>query len=319
MMLQAIPEPTEPAARVTLQNLRNLVQRAAVQQAELASQTSIETIDRTSPETSGRTYLATRPKAPVKGRLGDARDARHTLDTRQRDKGNADHRAPPMKDTNEGEAHLGQAHRRSGARFARRSSHNESARLRTSPRIKDDSLIIQYLPIHLGDAPRAWLEHLPEDTIHDWEGLRKVFVGNFQGTYKCPGNSWDLKGCMQKPGESLRDYIRRFSQKRNELPDITDADVVSAFTYDTSNEALVHELGRGRPRTTTDLLDNATKFADGEDAVGAIFRKGRPSHEDGEGTSGVNKDRRDRRDKRRQDDHPCHGKNEVAAAERPPK
>jgi len=69
--------------------------------------------------------------------------------------------------------------------------------------IKDDPLIIQYLPIHLGDAPRAWLMHLPEDTIHDWEGLKKVFVGNFQGTYKCPGSSWDLKSCRQRMGETL--------------------------------------------------------------------------------------------------------------------
>jgi hypothetical protein len=33
---------------------------------------------------------------------------------------------------------------------------------------------------------------------------------------------------------------------------------MSAFTYDTTNEALVHELGRGRPKTTIDLLDIAT-------------------------------------------------------------
>jgi hypothetical protein len=37
----------------------------------------------------------------------------------------------------------------------------------------------------------------------------------------------------------------KFSKKRNELPDTTDADVASAFTYGTTNEALAHELGRG--------------------------------------------------------------------------
>jgi hypothetical protein len=47
--------------------------------------------------------------------------------------------------------------------------------------------------------------------------------------------------------ESLWDYIQRFSQKRNELLDATDVDIVSAFTYGTRNEALIHELGRGRP------------------------------------------------------------------------
>jgi hypothetical protein len=38
----------------------------------------------------------------------------------------------------------------------------------------------------------------------------------------CPGNSWDLRSCRQQPGESLRDYIRRFSKQRTELPNVTD-------------------------------------------------------------------------------------------------
>jgi hypothetical protein len=59
--------------------------------------------------------------------------------------------------------------------------------------------------------------------------------------------------------------------KRNELLDATDDDVVSTFTYNTTNEALVHDLGWGRPKMAADLFDIATKFADGEDTVGAIF------------------------------------------------
>jgi hypothetical protein len=46
-------------------------------------------------------------------------------------------------------------------------------------RIKDDHLIIQFLPIHLAKGARASLKHLPIDTIHDWAVLRKVFVGSF--------------------------------------------------------------------------------------------------------------------------------------------
>jgi len=67
----------------------------------------------------------------------------------------------------------------------------------------DDLLIIRNLPLLLSDSARAWLEHLPPSQIHDWRDLVRVFVGNFQGTYVRPGNSWDLKNCRQKPGESL--------------------------------------------------------------------------------------------------------------------
>jgi hypothetical protein len=72
----------------------------------------------------------------------------------------------------------------------------------------DDNLIIRNLPLFLSDAARARLEHLPPAQISNWDDLVKAFTGNFQGTYVCPGNSWDLRSCRQQPGESLRDYIR---------------------------------------------------------------------------------------------------------------
>jgi hypothetical protein len=76
----------------------------------------------------------------------------------------------------------------------------------------NDNLIIRNLPLFLSDAARAWLEHLPPAQISNWDDLVKAFAGNFQGTYVRPGNSWDLRSCCQQPGESLRDYIRRFSK-----------------------------------------------------------------------------------------------------------
>ena len=79
----------------------------------------------------------------------------------------------------------------------------------------------------------------------------KVFVGNFQGTYVRPRNSWDLRSCRQKPDESLRDFIRRFSKQCTELPNITDSDVIGAFITGTTCKELVHELGRKTPTSTS--------------------------------------------------------------------
>jgi hypothetical protein len=45
-------------------------------------------------------------------------------------------------------------------------------------------------------------------------------MGNFQGTYVRHENSWDLRACTQKPGESLRDFIRRFSKHCTKLPSV---------------------------------------------------------------------------------------------------
>jgi hypothetical protein len=137
----------------------------------------------------------------------------------------------------------------------------------------DDNLIIRNLPLFLSDAARAWLELLPPAQISDWDDLVKAFAGNFQGTYVRPGNSWDLRSCRQQPGESLREYIQRFSKQRTELPNITDSDVIGAFLVGTTCRDLVSKLGCKTPTKASELMDVATKFALGQEAVEAIFRK----------------------------------------------
>jgi hypothetical protein len=92
-----------------------------------------------------------------------------------------------------------------------------------------DEVIIRNLPVHLTDSARMWLDHLPSSQIHNWDDLVRTFVGNFQGTYMRPGNSWDLRACTQKPGESLRDFIRRFSKRCTELPSVAQSEIVRAF------------------------------------------------------------------------------------------
>ena len=74
----------------------------------------------------------------------------------------------------------------------------------------NDDFIIRNLLLFLVDSARTWLEHLPSNRIQGWVDLKETFVGNFQCTYKRPGNPWDLKNCRQKAGETLHWYIQCF-------------------------------------------------------------------------------------------------------------
>jgi hypothetical protein len=134
-----------------------------------------------------------------------------------------------------------------------------------------DEVIIRNLPLHLTDSARTWIEHLPASQIHNWDDLVRTFVGNFQGTCVRLGNSWDLRVYTQKPGESLRDFIRRFSKRCTELSSVAQSEIVHAFLEGTTCRDLVHELGRSPPVDSNELFDIATSFASGEEAVGAIF------------------------------------------------
>ena len=102
--------------------------------------------------------------------------------------------------------------------------------------------------------------------------------------YVCPGNSWDLKSYQKEPSKSLWDYIRRFSQQCNSLPDVVDADIISAFLSRTTCKSLIHKLGCLKPCTTRDLLDVTTNHASNEEAVGGVFNrgqdKGKAKHKD---------------------------------------
>jgi hypothetical protein len=86
-----------------------------------------------------------------------------------------------------------------------------------------------------------------------------------------PGNSWDLRVCTQKPGESLRDFIRRFSKRCTELPSVAQSEIAHAFLEGTTCRDLVRELGRSSPVDSNELFDIATSFTSSEEAVGAIF------------------------------------------------
>ena len=135
----------------------------------------------------------------------------------------------------------------------------------------DDQAIIRQLPLFLSDTACRWLEELPANQIHVWTDLVGVFEGNFKGTYIRPDNSWDLSKCKQKSGEALREYARRFSKQRTELPHIPDHDVILAFVSGTTCRDLVRELGRNRPQTVDELMDVVANYAAGEEAVGAFF------------------------------------------------
>jgi hypothetical protein len=50
-------------------------------------------------------------------------------------------------------------------------------------------------------------------------------------------------------------------------------DVIGAFLASTTCRDLMSKLGRKTPTKASELMDIATKFASGQEAVEAIFRK----------------------------------------------
>jgi hypothetical protein len=58
---------------------------------------------------------------------------------------------------------------------------------------------------------------------------------------------------------------------QSSTPNITDSNVIGAFLAGTTCRDLVSKLGRKTPTKVNELMDIATKFASGQEAVEAIF------------------------------------------------
>jgi hypothetical protein len=71
---------------------------------------------------------------------------------------------------------------------------------------------------------------------------------------------------VQKKGETLRSYIQRWSVIKNSAEDVSDERAIDAFSAGLRCSDLVEEIGRTRPRTVSELMEVANRFADGEDA-----------------------------------------------------
>jgi hypothetical protein len=125
---------------------------------------------------------------------------------------------------------------------------------------------MQSLQLHLTDAARSWLNTLPNDSIMSWGELESQFARIFCSTYKRPTSLEEIKSCMQKKDETLRSYIQHWSVIKNSAKDVSDERAIDAFSAGLCRSDLMEEIGRTKPRTVSELMEVANRFADREDA-----------------------------------------------------
>jgi hypothetical protein len=71
---------------------------------------------------------------------------------------------------------------------------------------------------------------------------------------------------VQRKGETLHCYIQRWSVIKNSAEDVSDERAIDAFSVVLHRSDLVEEIGRTRPTIVGELMEEANRFADGEDA-----------------------------------------------------
>jgi hypothetical protein len=95
----------------------------------------------------------------------------------------------------------------------------------------DDDIKALFFPMALEAMPLQWFDKLNPGSIRGREDLQRAFCDNFIGIITHPITHAELKGLKQKGGKSLRNYYRRFGELRAQVHDITEREVIEAFSY----------------------------------------------------------------------------------------
>ena len=123
-----------------------------------------------------------------------------------------------------------------------------------------------YLPIILMPTTMNWFTSLARDSIRSWEELKKVFTDNYMATCTLPGTKHDMNRIYQKPSELLRSYIRHFSKMRNSIPNITKAEVITAFVRGLHHCDLHSKFNHKPPKGIGEMITTADQYANVEEA-----------------------------------------------------
>jgi hypothetical protein len=131
----------------------------------------------------------------------------------------------------------------------------------------DQCAMANWFPMALKDAPRTWLMNLPHESVTLWKDFCRQFVANFMPTYERPATKNDLKAVHQYKGETLRQYIQRFSQMRSKIPRISNEEVISAFSMGVTDIKMREKLSVNDELTSIvrlfEIADRCAKAEEG--------------------------------------------------------
>jgi hypothetical protein len=105
----------------------------------------------------------------------------------------------------------------------------------------------------------------------------------------------DLAMVKQEQGETLRQYMRRFFDKRDTVVDVTDKEVIDLFQDGLYHHRTFEDFGRRCPSSITKLKDMITSWADEEDKANAKYDsiRGKSKHNTGGNGNNNNNNNRD--------------------------
>ncbi|KAK1616930.1 hypothetical protein QYE76_022447 [Lolium multiflorum] len=90
------------------------------------------------------------------------------------------------------------------------------------------NITCRMLQLYLVGPARVWLSDLEKNSIFCWFDLKNA-ENHFRGTYKRPATTSDLQACIQKKGETSKNFLTRWLATRNECENVDNRTAMHAF------------------------------------------------------------------------------------------
>jgi hypothetical protein len=109
--------------------------------------------------------------------------------------------------------------------------------------------------------------NLPHESATSCKDLCRQFVAIFMPTYDRPKTKNNLKAMHQYKDETLRQYIKRFSQMRNKIPRISNEEVIAVFSMGVADIKMKEKLSVNDELTSVvrlfEITNRCTKAEEG--------------------------------------------------------
>ncbi|XP_074570551.1 uncharacterized protein LOC141827208 [Curcuma longa] len=112
----------------------------------------------------------------------------------------------------------------------------------------------------LAGSAQRWFNHLPPASIHSFEEFKEIFLHQFSSAKKYQKSPLTLFSMKQKPKETLREYLHRFSKEVWDRPSTPSDILTSALTQGLQDGDFFRSLVKKPPSSYPKLLERANKY-----------------------------------------------------------
>ncbi|XP_072064486.1 uncharacterized protein [Arachis hypogaea] len=124
---------------------------------------------------------------------------------------------------------------------------------------KESNLILcRTFPTFLDGAALIWFSNLPEGSISNFDELADQFVNHFAASKIYVHNSDYLSTIKQGPNESLKDYMTRFAEATNEIPNLNPEVHLHALKSGLHPGKFQESIVIAKPKTLAEFREKAT-------------------------------------------------------------